>query len=108
MEDAESYYKPASVDVVENVFVSRSLLIRYTGEEASLRDSCCWRIEVPYDDVKDSPLSFQIDLYSQSPIKRDNRVIAYSEKPTVGVCSNCSTCNSNSTCSNSNCMLVVS
>ena len=66
--------------------MSRSVLIRYTGEEASLRDSCCWRIEVPYEEVKDSPLSFQIDLYSQSPIKRDNRVIAYSEKPTVGLC----------------------
>lgn len=39
------------MDVTQNTFVSRSILIRYTGEEASVRDSCCWRIEVPYEEM---------------------------------------------------------
>lgn len=65
-------------------FVSRSILIRYSGEEASLRDSCCWRIEVPYEDINDSSLSFTVELYSHCPIQSDKRVTAYAEKPTVG------------------------
>ena len=83
VEDAELYYKPCSIDVTTNAFVSRSVLIRYSGEEASFRDSCCWRIEVPYEDVNDTSLTFTVDLYSQCPIRNDKRVIAYAEKPTV-------------------------
>lgn len=84
MEDAELYYKPCNVDVDNGTFVSRSILIRYSGEEASLRDSCCWRIEVPYEDINDSSLSFTVELYSHCPIQSDKRVTAYAEKPTVG------------------------
>lgn len=71
------------MDVTQNTFVSRSVLIRYTGEEASVRDSCCWRIEVPYEEMNDTSLVFSVDLYSQQPIKNENHVTAYSQNPTV-------------------------
>ena len=83
MEDAGLYYKSCSVDIEENTFVSRSILIRYTGEEASLRDSCCWRIEVPYEDMNNTSLAFKVDLFSQQPIKSDKHVTAYSQNPSV-------------------------
>lgn len=69
--------------MTQNTFVSRSILIRYTGEEASVRDSCCWRIEVPYEEMNDTSLVFSVDLYSQQPIKNENHVTAYSQNPTV-------------------------
>lgn len=78
-----NYYKPCSVDVESDTFITRSILIRYQGEEASMRDSCCWRIEVPFDVIDDASLTFNVDLYFHQPIKSDNRVIAYAEKPTV-------------------------
>lgn len=59
------------------------MLIRYQGEEVSMRDSCCWRVEVPIDSMDSSALTFTIDLFSHQPIKSDNRVIAYAEKATV-------------------------
>ena len=71
------------MDVDSNAFLSRSILIRYQGEEASMRDSCCWRIEVPFEAINDTSLVFYVDLYSHQPIKSDNRVIAYAEKATV-------------------------
>lgn len=67
----------------ENVFVSRSILIRYAGEEASLRDSCCWRVEVPYQHCDDTSLKFVVELYFHKPIQNDKRVSAYAEKATV-------------------------
>lgn len=71
------------MDIEENTFVSRSILIRYTGEEASLRDSCCWRIEVPYEDMNNTSLVFKVDLFSQQPIKSDKHVTAYSQNASV-------------------------
>ena len=71
------------MDVEENAFVSRNLLIRYAGEEASLRESCCWRVEVPYQHIDDSSLEFTVELFSHKPIKNDKKVSAYAEKATV-------------------------
>lgn len=81
--DSEIYYKPCSVDVEENAFVSRNLLIRYAGEEASLRESCCWRVEVPYQHIDDSSLEFTVELFYHKPIKNEKKVSAYAERATV-------------------------
>lgn len=48
-----------------------------------MRDSCSWRIEVPFESISDVSLVFTVDLYTHKPIKNDNRVIAYAEKATV-------------------------
>ena len=81
--DASKYYKPCSVDVQENAFITRQILIRYQGEEASMRDSCSWRIEVPFESISDVSLVFTVDLYTHKPIENDTRVIDYAENATV-------------------------
>ena len=67
------------MDVQENALISRQILIRYQGEEASMRDSCSWRIEVPFESISDVSLVFTVDLYTHKPATANSFLIKAQE-----------------------------